>query len=146
MVRFECLRCLQCCFFASDEEAPVILPEERNRLEKLASKANVKLKFTKVDGKELYRWVIKGYCPFYDIGRRKCKIYGERPLACKMFPLLINPENGEVSMSRACDWVTANFNEILKDTPQHVFPSELDAAITVFKALRRQNLLGEWNG
>ena len=33
------------------------------------------------------------YCIFYDIHQRKCKIYSARPSACRIFPLVFNPDN-----------------------------------------------------
>ncbi|MCD6324320.1 MAG: YkgJ family cysteine cluster protein [Desulfurococcales archaeon] len=138
MPKFQCFRCLHCCFFSSEDECPVVLPREKRRLEELAEAEGVELTFRKVGNEGLYRWVIKGYCPFYDVRSRGCRIYEERPLACRMFPLLLNPKTGEVSVSRACDWVVANFGEIMSGDPKEVFPEELNAALTVFKELRKQ--------
>lgn len=137
MIRFRCLRCSHCCFFSSPKEQPILLEEEVRRLKELGRERGVKLEFIKVS-EGLYRWVIWGYCPFYDVTKRECTIYGERPLACRMFPLLINPQNGEVSVSRACDWVRANFKEIVKSNPWEVFPEEMKATVTVFKRLRNR--------
>jgi Fe-S-cluster containining protein len=135
MVKFTCLRCIHCCFFSSPEECPVLLHDEVERLKSIAAEKGIELEFSELGG-GLYRWVIRGYCPFYDVRRRSCSIYRERPSACRMFPLLLNPKSGELSVSRMCDWVEANFQEIINSDPQEVFPEEISSAITVFKRLR----------
>ena len=134
MIKFRCLRCSHCCFFSSLKESPILLEEEVRKLKELSKERGIKLEFVKIS-EGLFRWVILGYCPFYDPVRRECTIYNERPLACRMFPLLINPSNGEVSVSKACDWVRANFSEVVKSNPWKVFPEEMKAVVTVYKRL-----------
>ncbi len=54
----------------------------------------------------MYRWLIRGYCPFYDRENKICTIHSVKPLACKMYPLLYNPNTGEVLISKECKWVS----------------------------------------
>uniref|UniRef100_A0A7C3WJT7 YkgJ family cysteine cluster protein n=1 Tax=Thermofilum pendens TaxID=2269 RepID=A0A7C3WJT7_THEPE len=35
-----------------------------------------------------------GYCVFYDIGSGRCKVYGARPLGCRLYPLVFDEERG----------------------------------------------------
>lgn len=49
--------------------------------------------------------MIRGYCPFYDREGRSCTIHAVKPLACRMYPLLYNPNTGEVLISKECKWV-----------------------------------------
>ncbi len=94
------------------------------------------MKFRKMK-EGLYQWVIEGFCPFYDVKKRGCSIYDHRPLPCRMFPLLLNPNTGEVSVSLLCDWVMENFSRLREaSNPAEVFPEEFKAVITVFKYIK----------
>ncbi len=142
--RFTCLRCVHCCFFSSYEEAPTVFPWERRELEDLAEKLNVgKLCFEPleayIDGNgvcavTVYRWLIKGFCPFYRLASSKCIIHDVKPLACRMYPLILNVETGEVMVSIKCDWVEQYMEQLKSlsgdvETLLKVFPKEGEAAI-----------------
>lgn len=81
--------------------------DEVKRLRRLAKERGVELTFReiKVNGVTMYRWIILGYCPFYDKDNKLCTIHSVKPLACKMYPLLFNPRTGEVLVSKDCPWV-----------------------------------------
>jgi Fe-S-cluster containining protein len=34
----------------------------------------------------------KGYCVFYDVERRHCKVYRHRPLGCRIYPIIYSEE------------------------------------------------------
>lgn len=34
----------------------------------------------------------KGYCVFYDVERRRCKVYRHRPLGCRIYPIIYSEE------------------------------------------------------
>jgi len=34
----------------------------------------------------------KGYCVFYDVERRRCKVYRHRPLGCRIYPIIYSKE------------------------------------------------------
>lgn len=38
----------------------------------------------------------EGYCVFFDPNKRKCKIYKNRPLGCRIFPVIFSEEDGIV--------------------------------------------------
>jgi hypothetical protein len=38
----------------------------------------------------------KGYCVFYDSKTKKCKIYKNRPLGCRIFPIIFSEEEGVI--------------------------------------------------
>lgn len=86
-----------------------------------------------------YAWVITGYCPFYDAANRACRIHHEKPLACKMFPLLVNPSTLELSVSSACEWIKKNLSELtnLGEKVEEVFSSEFNAVKELVTALYR---------
>lgn len=122
---FECLFCERCCYFEGEEQCPVVFPDEAERLRSLAPRVGASLEFKelKVNGRKMYRWLIRGYCPFYDEERKRCTIHEEKPLACKMYPLLYNPKTGEVIISRDCPWVRDNPTKLQLEN----FPSEARA-------------------
>jgi len=135
-MRFTCYRCIHCCFFAGSPDYPILTETDYRRLKKIASRRGINLKFRKIKG-GLYQWIIEGFCPFYDVKKRGCSIYDSRPSSCRIFPLLLNPVTGEVSVSLLCDWVMENFKK-LRETgnPAEVFPEEFKAVIGVFKYIK----------
>ena len=38
----------------------------------------------------------KGHCVFYDSKTKKCKIYKNRPLGCRIFPIIFSEEEGVI--------------------------------------------------
>ncbi len=36
---------------------------------------------------------VNGYCYFYDTEKRLCKIYNNRPLGCRFYPIILNEKN-----------------------------------------------------
>ena len=149
-LRFKCLRCIHCCFFLRPEEAPVVFPWERRLLEELAEERGVGLRFEPLevyaDGRgrcavALYRWAIRGFCPFYRLATLSCSIHDVKPLACRMYPLLVNVETGEIVVSTKCDWVERNMEGLKRlrgdvQTLLKVFPAEGRAAVEAYVAYR----------
>lgn len=113
-IRFVCYRCIHCCFFTEERECPILLWHEVLYLSKIGEFMNLKLNFKKL-GQGFYRLAIEGFCPFYDIANRACRVQREKPLSCRMFPLLVNLESLEVSTSLICPWVYENLAEISRD-------------------------------
>jgi hypothetical protein len=37
-----------------------------------------------------------GYCVFYDTKKRQCSIYINRPTGCKVYPVIVDEENGVI--------------------------------------------------
>lgn len=111
VIRFTCYRCIHCCFFTEEREAPVLLWYEVLYLSKIGELMKLKLDFKNI-GQGFYRLLVDGFCPFYDIPNRACKIQKEKPLSCKMFPLLINLASLEVSTSLICPWIYENMEGI----------------------------------
>jgi len=135
-MKFECYRCIHCCFFAGAPDYPILTETDYRRLKKIATQRGVSLRFRKMNG-GLYQWIIEGFCPFYDIRERSCSIYDHRPSSCRMFPLLLNPHTGEVSVSLLCDWVLENFDRLKEaGNPADVFPEEFRAVVSVFKYIK----------
>lgn len=134
----------ECCTFNNIYDAPLVFPWEKRSLENIASQKGIKLDFKpwilyETDENKhvvvLYKWIIKGVCPFLT-DENKCSIHEEKPLSCKMFPLLIGWGDNTLRVSMACPWVTKNKNVIRRDEPNKIFPEEFKAAIKVFLTLK----------
>ncbi|MCS7099106.1 MAG: hypothetical protein NZ925_02005, partial [Sulfolobales archaeon] len=100
-------------------------------LGKLGELLKIGLNFKNL-GQGFYRFAISGFCPFYDVASRACRIHREKPLSCSMFPLLVDLASLELSTSLLCPWVYENRRNLLEDPGEdleEVFQSE-------FKALR----------
>ena len=146
--RFRCLFCDHCCYFSSSIEYPTVYPWEKRRLEELAERYGVEVVFEPAmiySGTDdvcyvaLYRWIINGYCPFFDNETRRCKIHSEKPLACRMYPLIVEMPSGRLMVSGKCDWVReqgARLVKMLEARPHlipRVFPGEYNAAQEAFQ-------------
>ncbi len=144
--KFRCLRCVHCCFFRVVEEAPVVFPWEKRLLEELAEREGVELSFDPLEvyadssarcAVALYRWVIRGFCPFYRIAGSRCTIHELKPLACRMYPLVVNVETGEIAVSTKCDWIERRLTGLKAvdgrvETVLKLFPEEGRAAVEAF--------------
>jgi len=137
-LKFNCLHCIHCCFFSSPLDFPIVLDNEVSELNTLALKRGINLSFIKLTDK-FYLWLINGFCPFYDILKRRCIIHNNKPFSCRIFPLLLNIETGEVSVSLACDWVARHIAELVegKANVAEVFPEEFKAVVHLFKILKK---------
>jgi len=38
----------------------------------------------------------KGYCVFYDCKKKRCRIYADRPLGCRVYPVILDEEEGVI--------------------------------------------------
>ncbi|WP_202943252.1 YkgJ family cysteine cluster protein [Ignicoccus hospitalis] len=129
--------CKRCCVFEREDEMPVVFEDEKEELERMGQREFVEL----LPG--LYRWVIKGRCPFNDPETGRCKIHEKKPLSCKMYPLNVRVKDGKVfiEVSRACSWVKHNWEEVVNNPPERVFPEEWKALNEVLRRLRGLGLV-----
>lgn len=127
--RFECVEeCSQCCiereYYPSVEYGKIgvlILPEEKERIEKLAKEMNLDVVILPRIGvsensdepDEILAYQLMGIeengntCPFLDTasearsphGGFTCKIYDQRPLACRAYPVI---ESQPVRLDAKC--------------------------------------------
>lgn len=129
-MEFQCIKeCSQCCiereYYPSKKFGKIgvlILPEEKERIEKIAISKNWKIKIlprigvsdskkeipTKILAFQLMGIEKNGNtCPFLDKesveksphGGFPCKIYSERPLACRAYPLI---ESNPMTLDKKC--------------------------------------------
>ena len=137
-MEFKCIEdCSQCCvereYYPSKEFGKIgvlILPEEKERIEKLAKSNGLKINIlprigtsedrnsgpTKVLAYQLMGSEKNGNtCPFLDTnsgnksphGGFPCKIYNERPLACMAYPLI---ESEPITLDQKCKFCKEHGN------------------------------------
>lgn len=124
----------ECCRFRNEEQCPTVTVDEARALAREASRRGLRLTFKvlgKVNGVELLRWVIKDWCPFFDKATRRCTIHDWKPLACRLFPLVLDPRTGRVYLSEECLWVRQNGPRSLDH-----FPNEERALKQLLRKLR----------
>ena len=144
---FRCLFCEHCCYFSSPVEYPTVFPREKRLLEEIAERRGVRVRFEPLlvfrdrDGRcvvGLYRWVVPGFCPFFDRGSKRCTIHEVKPLACRMYPLIVEMPSGRLMVSGKCDWVRMQGPSLLRRLEAdprliaRVFPREFEAAKEAF--------------
>lgn len=137
-MKFQCIEdCSQCCiereYYPSKKFGKIgvlILPEEKERIEKLANINGLKIEIvprigiseiknsspTKILAYQLMGSEINGNtCPFLDTdsgnksphGGFPCKIYKERPLACMAYPLI---ESNPITLDQKCKFCKEHGN------------------------------------
>jgi len=137
-VEFRCIEdCSQCCiereYYPNKKFGKIgvlILPEEKERIEKLAIKNKIEIKILPRIGisekKDVLPTKILAYqlmgsekngntCPFLDTksenksphGGFPCKIYNQRPLACTAYPLI---ESKPITLDQKCKFCKEHGN------------------------------------
>lgn len=137
-MKFQCIEdCSQCCiereYYPSKKFGKIgvlILPEEKERIERLANANRLKIKIlprigiseiknsspTKILAYQLMGSEINGNtCPFLDTdsgnksphGGFPCKIYNERPLACMAYPVI---ESNPITLDQKCKFCKEHGN------------------------------------
>jgi len=64
------------------------------RLEKAGYKAQAFVRFNKQGFAQLRNK--RGHCVFYHVDNRRCCVYSNRPLGCRIYPVLLSVEEGVV--------------------------------------------------
>ena len=83
-----CLRCGVCC-----RETEMLLSADD--IERLEGKGFRKMFFARFD-KAGYAKLRnrQGTCVFYDVEKRRCKVYANRPLGCRLYPVIYDETKG----------------------------------------------------
>ena len=85
-----CLRCGICC-----RETEMLLSTED--IERLERKGYTREFFAKCDPKGYITLRnYRGYCVFHDVEKRRCKVHADRPLGCRLYPVIYDEAKGIV--------------------------------------------------
>jgi len=124
---FECEHCGNCC----KGNILTLLPHEVPKLTKLAQKLNLPIPNIMADTRFI-KPVFKLFatpCPFWTGDR--CKIYENRPLICRAYPIRPNKWN-RVLLDINCSWVKAVHSDFGRSDqlPLNSMQNEIKAAMT----------------
>ena len=85
-----CSHCGVCC-----EETEMMLSNAD--VERLEGMGHNRQKFARFDGHGFVRLRNRlGFCVFYNVEKRRCRIYGHRPLGCRVYPVICSEQEGIV--------------------------------------------------
>ncbi|MCW4045197.1 MAG: YkgJ family cysteine cluster protein [Candidatus Bathyarchaeota archaeon] len=103
-----CLRCGVCC-----RETEMLLSNAD--IARLERKGYTKQFFVQYD-KSGYATLRnhQGYCVFYNVEKRRCGVYADRPLGCRIYPVIYDEEKGIVADTVCCSWETVTEKEKAK--------------------------------
>lgn len=137
MTTFRCVKTCgsKCCSFKTEEEAPLVYPWEKRYIDTLVDNQVFKPHVCYVQKDTvlvfLYRWVINGGCVF--LNGNECSIHSNKPLSCKMYPLIIGLDDDTLRVSSLCPYVS------LRDamlSPQNYFKDEYRVALKNYTLLK----------
>ena len=85
-----CLRCGVCC----RETEMLLSAEDIERLERKGYSKEFFARFDRAGYAKLQNR--QGYCVFYDVEKRRCKVHADRPLGCRLYPVIYDEAKGIV--------------------------------------------------
>jgi len=87
----ECLECGDCCL----ETEMLLSKKDIDRFEKKGFKS----KYFSRQNNEGYVVLKnrKGHCIFFDVEQKRCKIYEDRPMGCRLYPIIFDDMKGIVA-------------------------------------------------
>jgi Fe-S-cluster containining protein len=83
-----CLRCGACC----RETEMLLSAKDIERLERKGYDRDFFVRFDSEGYATLRNY--RGYCVFYDAGKRRCKVRAHRPLGCRIYPVIYDEAKG----------------------------------------------------
>jgi len=104
----DCSNCGVCC----TETEMLLSKKDIKRLENKGYSKNQFVRYDKQGYAELKNR--DGYCVFYDLVKRQCSVYIDRPSGCRVYPVILDEEKGIV-----LDTICESRNTIL-DTEKRV--------------------------
>ncbi len=88
-----CLRCGACC----RETEMLLANADIERLERKGYSKEFFVRFDRTGYAKLRNRL--GHCVFYDTEKQRCKVYRERPLGCRLYPVIYDEAEGIVADS-----------------------------------------------
>jgi len=119
---------------------PIVFDFEREKLLDKAKELNCHLEFKEVGrlgGHVVYRMIVRGFCPFFSLSDRSCRIHEVKPLSCKMYPLLLDVRDMKVMLSLLCEWVRRyKINQLSVGEVLDMFKEEIAYLLQVVKLIQ----------
>ena len=85
-----CLRCGVCC----RETEMLLSAEDIERLERKGLSKEFFARFDRAGYAKLRNR--ERHCVFYDVEKRRCNVYADRPLGCRLYPVIYDETKGIV--------------------------------------------------
>ncbi|MEM1555077.1 MAG: YkgJ family cysteine cluster protein [Desulfurococcaceae archaeon] len=145
---FRCVKTCgsKCCSFKTEEESPLVYPWEKRYIESLANNQVFKQYFCYALNDTLvvllYKWVMYGKCVF--LKGNYCSIHSNKPLSCRMYPLLIGFDDNTLRVSSLCPYVSL---DDAVSNPQNYFEEEYRIAMKnyiLLKLIDDYMISGKW--
>ncbi len=84
-----CSNCGKCCEGTEME----LSSDDIRRLEKAGYHRD---QFSVLDNHAIRLMNVDGWCYFYSLAERKCRVYRNRPLGCRLYPVVYSVDEGAV--------------------------------------------------
>ncbi len=149
--KFRCMMCTDCCVFGDYNETPLIFYWEvetlRNKARSVGASIDIEPYLSVEDAEGIftyiYRWKIQGRCPFLLNG--KCIIHEDKPLSCRIFPLIADIESSRIYVSGRCRWVREHKELISPSSIPEVF-DEFELAVKIIGMVSKFIEISKNNG
>jgi Fe-S-cluster containining protein len=93
------MRCSNCGICCTETEM-LLSKRDIRRLEKSGFSENIFVKYDSQGYAQLNNQ--EGTCVFYDVEKRRCTVYSDRPSGCRVYPVILDEEKGIV-LDDICD-------------------------------------------
>mgnify|MGYP000029319360 CR=1 FL=1 len=114
--------CGKCCYNTE-------MPLTREDIERIVKLGFPEKYFVNYNGQVPKLKNIEGHCVFLDVRTGKCKIYENRPLGCRLYPLVYDAKEDRVTVDKLCP----KFNEVSEETIRKYEEYVKDLASRVLK-------------
>ena len=93
-----CLNCKMCCRFTDSNSPwqPVVLKDEVNDVLQDSLYHDALLPSGRIKTAAYNQGFL---CLFFDLKNNRCRIYGDRPFECRLYPFLINKQSNRIYLS-----------------------------------------------
>jgi Fe-S-cluster containining protein len=130
-----CLRCGVCC-----RETEMLLSAED--IKRLESKGYDRDFFVRLDS-EGYAVLrnYRGYCVFYDVKKRRCKVRAHRPVGCRVYPVIYDEAKGVL-----VDFICPSCSSVTEKQKAKRGEKVLKHLKTIYAEAKRRCLTGQMRG
>lgn len=131
--------CINCCIFKYEYESPLVFPWEVRKIlgfnKDQLFKPYLLYRTSDLYITVLYKWIMNGKCIFLN-SDNSCRIHFEKPLSCKMYPLLIGLSDNTLRVSSSCRFIIENQIIVQSIDPSIVFVNEYLNALKTYIFLK----------
>jgi len=93
------MRCSHCGICCTETEM-LLSKKDIKRLESIGYYKTLFAKYDKQGYVQLKNR--DGYCVFYDVQKKRCRVYADRPSGCRVYPVILDEEKG-IILDNICE-------------------------------------------